>query len=232
MPKFGKMESMIDITQLVQMAKDTIKEMFGEEMEVEIIPLAEVPKRREEFAKQYGAKIPDDFDGLFAPAKNGNKAFLLIGYKEGDELDLFEKYHHELQHAVDYFIVMKSIGELPKYFDHYTEYNAGLEGFYKVNTRVLNMLPLEERQQWFDDAKAHLGKGLAKTPSTIFDLLCYLARVSALGRIERRLDPALFAGVHPAVTDLANFIRHYQPTKEWYGEFKTKIESIPVKEKK
>jgi len=220
---------MVDITQLVQMAKDTIKKKFGEEMDVEIVPLDEVPKWRAKLSEQRDERIPDDFDGLFSPAKNGHNAFLLVGYNT--EFDLFEKYHHELQHAVDYFILMKTIGELPQCFEEYTEYSAGLEGFFRYNMAVLSMMKTDAvRQKFLVDAKAQLAKGFETTPSTIFDMLCYLARVSAFGRIEGRLDPKLYAGVPERVVELANFIRHYEPTRKWYAEFKKRIESIPVKE--
>ena len=212
------------------MAKDAIKQRFGEEMGVELVTLGKLDKRKTELAKQYGKEIDNEFTGAFIPAMNGQTAYLLVGYSEDDELDLFEKYHHELQHAVDYFEVMKAIGELPQYFAYYTEFNAGLEGFFKYNMACLNMIPTEnEQRQFIVNAKAQLLKGLAMMPSTIFDLLCYLARVSAIGRIERKLDQALFAGVPPVITDLANFINKYEPTRQWYEEFKTKIESIPVK---
>lgn len=219
---------MINKEQLERMAKETIKKEFDEEMDVEIITYAEMPKRKAEHEKKYDCKINDDFTGMFIPAKNGLNAFMLVVYDEADEFELFEKYHHELQHAIDYFIVMKSLGELPKHFMYYTEFNAGREGFLRVNLATLGMMRTDaERQQFLVGAKQQLIKVLAKTPSTVFDLLCHLARVAALAQIEKKVDYALYEGMPRSIAELAELIYDYGPTKEWYARFKEKIESIP-----
>jgi len=227
--KSNKVKGMIDKRQLEQMAKDTIKQRFGEEMDVELILLDKLEERKKELANLYDKEIGHDIGGAFIPAMNGHNPFLLVGYSEDDDFDLFEKYYHELQHAVDYFIVMKSIGKLPPYFSYYTEFNAGREGFIKVNMAMLSMMPIgAEQMQFISDVKSQIVKMLAKTPHTIFDQLCHVARVQAIAQIERKVDYSLYEGIPRPIVELAELIYRHEPTVEWYAKFKEMIESIPV----
>jgi len=193
-------------------------------MGVEILHLSEISERRADL------DIPEDCGGLFRPPRNGHNAFLFVGYK--DESDLFEKYHHELQHAADYFIVMSEIGEMPEHFSYYTEYNAGFEGFLKYNTSVLSTIQTDvERTEHIAQTKAHLRSVFAKTPRTIFDLLCDMARISALAQIEEGIDYSLCRHIPTSIADIANFIHKYKPTREWYAEFKNIIERVQATKK-
>ena len=222
---------MINLKQLENMDKERIKMEFGEEMEVEIIPLNKMPERKAEPAKKLDTEIPEDFDGLFAPPKNGHKAFLLVGYNEENKFDLYEKYHHELQHVVDYFEVMKALGEMPPYWNYYSEFNAGWEGFLKVNMAVLTTMVAsnEDCQRHILESKERLNTVLKKTPKTIFDMLCHVARIQAIAQLEKKVDYSVYEGIPRAVVELADFIYDYEPTREWYAKFKETIENIPVK---
>ena len=219
--------------QMAQWAKDRIKEEFDEEIEVEFVKgLDKVKQRMAELAKQYDTKIGKDIArGLFIPASNGYKAIMLVGYEDDEDFRVISVFYHELQHAIDYFEVIKALGEQPPYFRYFTEYNAVFEGslrYLRYMSTMLNVRSTDaERRQFITNAKAQHVKILTEPPYTILDILLYLAKVPAFARIEGSFDHSMLERVPNIFKDIANFIHRYEPTKEWYAKFKEMIDGIP-----
>lgn len=224
---------MVDTEQYITMAKSIIKDSCDEDIEVEFVKKEQAAQRFAELSKQYGKEIPKNL-GLFMPEKNGLRALILVTYSDDDEHGLIEVFYHELQHAMDYYEVNAKVEkESQFYFDYYTEFNANYHGFFRYNLAEINAIPTSEgRRRFIDDAKAHLKASFDKNPKTFESiLLAFLPRVAAIAEIEQAADYSLINTV-PETTffiELMNYIGRYQPTSEWYKEFKKRIDSFATK---
>ncbi len=224
---------MVDMKQYITMAKSIIKDSCDKDIEVEFVKKEQAAQRFAELSKQYGREIRKVL-GLFMPEKNGFQPLILVTYNNDDEHDFIEVFYHELQHAIDYYEVNAKVKkEYKLYFDYYTEFNANYHGFLRYNLAEIDAIPTSEgRRRFIEDAKAHLKASFDKTPKTFESiLLAYMPRVAAIAEIEQAADYSLINTV-PETTffiELMNYIGRYQPTSEWYKEFKKRIDSFAAK---
>ncbi len=229
---------MIDIERYKSDAKQIIKDRFGVEIEVDFVKNVDIEKRVAEVAEQYGGST-HGFGGLFTPGANGYPPLIVVGYDESEPFGCVEVYYHELQHAIDHYEVMQSMGKdgiepYRKYYVYFTEYNASYQGILRQTRAVLDSISPQDRHQYITDAKEHAKTVFLKWEiRDIIDVLHYLARLVVFSQIEGRQDDTMLAVV-PQVSkfiELINFTNRYQPTGEWYEVFKKLIDGLTVKEK-
>ena len=228
----------VSVAQHIAEAKKIIKDGFGIDIEVEFVKDADLDKRMAEFEKQYGEKA-EEFGGLFSPGRNGLPPIIVVGYDPEQPLGFVEIYCHELQHAIDYFELVQSLGkefvdENFVYYLYFTEFNASRIGVFQQTRAYLQHMPNGERQAYIDDCKAQAKKVFAKWEQRdIIDVLSYLARFAVFAKLEGKQDDTMLAIVPQLdkFIDILNLINRYQPTKEWYAEFKKLIDGLTVKKK-
>lgn len=228
---------MVDTARHTKTAKDIIKNRFGVDIEVEFVTHEKAPKRKAEIAEQYGSQV-EKLGGFFMPEANGLAPIMLVAYKDNDQFDFIETYYHELQHAIDFYEAQARLGketlEAIPYFSYYTEYNASFHGALRYTIAVLDSLSTDtERRQFMADSKAQCVRAFNKIDRiTIIDILFYMARVSAFARIEGGIDYSLVAGIpqREKFAEIVNHINKYEPTQEWYAEFKKRVDGLTVKE--
>lgn len=228
---------MVDTARHIKTAKEIMKNRFDIEIEVEFVKNADIEKRVAEVEAQYGGKT-HGFGGLFTPEANGHPPLIIVGYDESDPFGYIEIYCHELQHAIDYYEIMQSsdkeiLESYRTYFHYYTEYNASYNGILRHTLATLEVMSPQDRAQYIAESKNHAKTVFAKwDKKDIVDVLYYLARFAVFTYIEGRQDDAMLAVV-PQVNkfiSIANLTNRYQPTPEWYAEFKKMIDGLTVKE--
>lgn len=219
----------------IQAAKDTIKKLFDVDIEVEFVQEADAPRRKAELAKQYGRKLDDFGSGLFMPADNGHPSIILVGYSD-EHVGWIDIFHHELQHAIDWFQITKALGKQPPHFKVYTEFNASRNGtLYHLMAELGAARTQAERKEVVGFYKPQLVKRFQSIKRlTIIDVVAYLARVSVFAEIEGGMDAALLALIpqRDVFLELGNFMNRYEPTEKWYNEFKEKVDGLTIKEAK
>lgn len=225
---------MINTAQYINVAKDEMKRRFNVEIEVELIRNENVAQRKSELAKQYGKKTDGNLSGLFMPEANELPPIILVGYNDDDEFGLIDIFYHELQHAIDYYEAHANVEqEHLHYFTYYTEYNANFYGFLRSNVMMLSTVSMrEERQKFIAGAKNHLKSVFDNSPKTFDDIFFgFLPRVAAFAEMEKSIDYSLLDGLPGAkfFEGLVNFINRYEPTREWYTGFKSRIDDFRAK---
>ncbi len=219
------------IEQLTAHAKNTIKDRFDKEIELYFATKENFANLKQELEKRYEVKL-DGLSGAFRPLEGVLDGFILVSYAVDDTANLLEIFHHEFQHAIDYFEIMKKIGNQPKYFKYYTEYNATYSGFMACCNYDLSEMSFMDKTDHIKNAKKYLRDTFIKQNNCeLCNLLCYCARVTVFCELEEEIDYSLlnFLPKCNQIVSLLNWINRYEPTEDWYAEFSNQIEKLMVK---
>jgi len=216
---------MMDKDLYIKKAKEIIKQRFDAEIEVEFAEEAAAEKRKEELAKNYGRNLDHMGKGFFMEAANGYPPIMLVAYSD-EHMGGIDVFHHELQHAIDCFEVIKALGEKPPYFTIYIEFNASRNG---TLHHLMAELETGTPQEIVAFYKPQMIKGFIENKrTTLIDVICFMARAQVFAEVEGRMDQQLLSLIpqRDKIFDLGNHMNGYVPTKEWWTEFEKKVTTI------
>ncbi|MCL2570642.1 MAG: hypothetical protein FWE16_05590 [Firmicutes bacterium] len=216
---------MIDKNLYIKKAKEIIKQRFDADIVVEFVEEADAEKRKEELAKIYGRNLDHIGKGFFMEAANGHPPIMLVAYSD-EHMGGIDVFHHEFQHAIDYFEVIKALGEKPPHFTIYTEFNASRSGTLRHMMAELETGSPQEIVAFYKPQM--IKRFVDNRRTTLIDVVCFMARAQVFAEIEGRMDQQLLALIpqRDKVFNLGNHMNRYESTKEWWTEFEKKVDAL------
>jgi len=217
----------------IEYAKCVMKASFDVDLAVEFVDAENFQQRKTKLVEQYDRNV-DNVLSLFMPAKENLPPIILVQYNNID-WSYIDYFYHELQHAFDYYEALPQLGEkgvMSPYFHYYTEYNASYAGTLHYTKKLLSVG--SNKPEILAQSKDKVKKTLSKLiEPKLQDVLHYFGMTDAFAEIEGGIDNTMLTVLpQPAhlLCDLVNYMHQYEPTLEWYNEFKRRIDVLQRKD--